>query len=104
MSKYFVLLPWQLLQWQIAWPLDHAPFQRWFWYCTPDKVILYNSEHLQGHIQQPKNGDCQLLTVQLSYSTTASFLTNRVLEAAPVSPTVLEVLCFLILSNTWNCW
>jgi hypothetical protein len=69
---YFAIIPWQVLQWQIAWSLYCAPFQPWFSYCSPGKVIMYTGEQLQGHNQQPKIGNSQLLTVQCSYSITAS--------------------------------
>jgi hypothetical protein len=62
----------QIFQWQIAWSLYLAPFQTWVSYCTPRKVALYNSEHLQGRIQHTEIGNIQLLTLKLSYSVTAS--------------------------------
>jgi hypothetical protein len=62
----------QIFQWQIAWSLYLAPLQTWVSYCTPRKVALYNSEHLQGRIQHTEIGNIQLLTLKLSYSVTAS--------------------------------
>jgi len=64
----------QILQWKIARPLYPTPALPWFSNSTPRKVALYNSEHLQGPIQQPKIGNTQLLTVNLNCSVTASYV------------------------------